>query len=62
MTASGAPPERGRRSPSAELNLLPALAPIRWFVLAGDQYREVGARPLLAVKTADLVAGIDWPS
>ena len=34
---------------------------VRWFVLAGDQYQEAGASPLLGATAADLVAGIDWP-
>ncbi len=35
---------------------------IRWLVLAGTAYEETGASPLLGVTTAELGAGIDWPS
>ena len=39
----------------------PMTRQIRWFLLAGDAYKETGASPLLGVTTASLVAGIDWP-
>ncbi len=33
-----------------------------WFVLAATTYEETGTSPLLGVTTAELSAGIDWPS
>lgn len=39
----------------------PHAASLRWFLLAGDGYREVASSPLLGVATVDLVTGIDWP-
>ena len=40
----------------------PMARELRWFVLAGDSYRETDASPLLGVSVADLVARIDWPT
>ena len=34
---------------------------IRWFVLAGAQYEETGASPLLGITAADLAGRVDWP-
>jgi len=40
----------------------PLTQQIGWFVLAGTAYTETDASPLLGLTTAELHAGIDWPS